>query len=209
MSFYFYKTPAWLRWCYPKRIWQIETIEPVLYLTFDDGPHHTATPFVLDTLARYNAKATFFCIGKNVERYPDLYQRLREEGHQVGNHTHHHVNGWKTSVDSYLAEIEKASQYITSSLFRPPYGRITSKQAAALSQKNRGEYKIVMWDLLSGDFDTRLSGEDCLSICKKRLSPGSIIVMHDSEKAWPRLSVMLPQLIEYAIGRGYNFKIIE
>ena len=161
------------------------------------------------SLARYNAKATFFCIGKNVERYPDLYQRLREEGHQVGNHTHHHVNGWKTSVDSYLAEIEKASQYITSSLFRPPYGRITSKQAAALSQKNRGEYKIVMWDLLSGDFDTRLSGEDCLSICKKRLSPGSIIVMHDSEKAWPRLSVMLPQLIEYAIGRGYNFKIIE
>ena len=209
MPFYFYQTPHWLRRCYPRRTWRIETNEPVLYLTFDDGPHPTATPFVLDTLARFNVKASFFCIGANVVRYPDLYRRICEEGHQVGNHTHHHVNGWKTSTDRYLADIQEASQYISSYLFRPPYGRITSSQAAALLKQGPERQKIIMWDLLSGDFDTRLSGEDCLSICAKRLRPGSIIVMHDSEKAWPRLSVMLSPLIEIAIGRGYHFNILQ
>ncbi|MBM3922604.1 MAG: polysaccharide deacetylase family protein [Sphingomonadales bacterium] len=209
MPFYFYQTPHWLRRCYPRRTWRIDTHESILYLTFDDGPHPTATPFVLDTLARFNVKASFFCIGANVVRYPDLYRRICEEGHQVGNHTHHHVNGWKTSTERYLADIDKASQHIKSALFRPPYGRITSNQAAALLQNGPVQQKIIMWDLLSGDFDTRLSGEDCLSICTKRLRPGSIIVMHDSEKAWPRLSVALPLLMEYALQQGYSFAAIE
>jgi peptidoglycan/xylan/chitin deacetylase (PgdA/CDA1 family) len=217
MPFYFYQTPAWLRWCYPKRIWRIDTKEPDLYLTFDDGPHPTATPFVLDTLARFDGKATFFCIGQNVLRYPALYQRIIEEGHQVGNHTHRHVDGWRTSDDAYVADVKEASAYIDSGLFRPPYGRLRSAQAKAvdslLSVQTKEAFAalpqqgcIVMWDLLSGDFDNRLSGQDCFSICKKRLRPGSIIVLHDSEKAWPRLSVALPLLIEYALDKGYRFK---
>jgi peptidoglycan/xylan/chitin deacetylase (PgdA/CDA1 family) len=212
MRLYFYRTPAWLRRCFPKRIWRIDTQEPVLYLTFDDGPHPTATPFVLDTLARFDCKATFFCIGQNVLRYPALYRRILEEGHQVGNHTHRHLNGWKTDDQDYVADIKEAAACIRSGLFRPPYGRLRSTQAKAVpsalyvpfSATHQG--RIVMWDLLSGDFDTRLSGADCFSICKKRLRPGSIIVMHDSEKAWPRLSVALPLLIEHALGEGYTFK---
>ncbi len=215
MRFYFYRTPAWLRWCYPKRIWRIDTQERVLYLTFDDGPHPTATPFVLDTLARFGSKATFFCIGQNVIRYPALYQRILDEGHQVGNHTHRHLNGWKTADQDYVADIKEAAACIKSGLFRPPYGRLRSAQAkavpaalsASFSANDQG--RIVMWDLLSGDFDTRLSGADCFSICKERLRPGSIIVMHDSEKAWPRLSIALPQLIEYALQQGYSFAAIE
>jgi peptidoglycan/xylan/chitin deacetylase (PgdA/CDA1 family) len=183
-----------------------------LYLTFDDGPHPTATPYVLDTLARFDCKATFFCIGQNVLRYPALYRRILEEGHQVGNHTHRHLNGWKTDDQDYVADIKEAAACIRSGLFRPPYGRLRSTQAKAVpaalavpfSATHQG--RIVMWDLLSGDFDTRLSGADCFSICKKRLRPGSIIVMHDSEKAWPRLSVALPLLIEHALGEGYTFK---
>jgi peptidoglycan/xylan/chitin deacetylase (PgdA/CDA1 family) len=184
-------------------------------LTFDDGPHPTATPFVLDTLARFGSKATFFCIGQNVIRYPALYQRILDEGHQVGNHTHRHLNGWKTADQDYVADIKEAAACIKSGLFRPPYGRLRSAQAkavpaalsASFSATDRG--RIVMWDLLSGDFDTRLSGADCFSICKERLRPGSIIVMHDSEKAWPRLSIALPQLMEYALQQGYSFAAIE
>lgn len=209
MRSYFYQTPAWLRWCYPKRIWRIDTQEPVLYLTFDDGPHATATPFVLDTLARYGCKATFFCIGKNVLDHPALYQRILSEGHQVGNHTHHHLNGFKTPVHQYLSDTKQAAGCIASNLFRPPYGKMTSAQARAVTAALGGEGRIVMWDLLSGDFDTRLSGQDCFAICQKRIRPGSIIVMHDSEKAWPRLSVALPLLIEHALAAGYTFKKID
>jgi peptidoglycan/xylan/chitin deacetylase (PgdA/CDA1 family) len=209
MRLYFYQTPAWLSWCYPKRIWRINTKEPVLYLSFDDGPDPRATAFVLDTLARYDIKATFFCIGRNVQSHPALYRRLLDEGHQVGNHTHHHLNGFATPTDNYLADTLKAAEHITSHLFRPPYGKITSAQARAVTAALPGTGRIVMWDLLSADFDTRLSGEDCFLICKERLRPGSIIVMHDSEKAWPRLSVALPLLIEYALHAGYTFKKID
>lgn len=206
MRFYFYRTPAWLRLCYPKRVWRIDTNDPVLYLTFDDGPHATVTPFVLDLLARYNCKATFFCIGQNVLRYPAIYQRILDEGHRVGNHTHRHLNGWKTSDAAYLADVQEAASSISSDLFRPPYGKITSTQAQAVCSTLAGKGRLVMWDVLSGDFDTRLSGEECFTICKKRLRPGSIIVLHDSEKAWPRLSVVLPRLIEYALAEGYVLK---
>ncbi|MFM8710427.1 MAG: polysaccharide deacetylase family protein [Sphingomonadales bacterium] len=220
MRLYFYRTPAWLRWCYPNRIWRIDTQERVLYLTFDDGPHPTATPFVLDTLARFQAKATFFCIGQNVLRYPALYQRILDEGHQVGNHTHRHVNGWKTTDAAYVADVQEAAGCFSSHLFRPPYGKLRSAQARAVrsllkahpTQANAAlpqQSRIVMWDLLSGDFDTRRSGAECFSICKERLRPGSIIVMHDSEKAWPRLSVALPLLMEYALQQGYSFAAIE
>ncbi len=208
MRYYFYRTPDWLRWCYPGRIWRIDTQEPVLYLTFDDGPHATATPFVLDTLARYACKATFFCIGQNVLGNPALYQRILHEGHQVGNHTHRHLNGSSTNTERYLQDVKEAAGCIASPLFRPPYGRLSGAQARSIpaTLDASGSGRIVMWDLLSGDFDTRLSGQDCFAICKKRIRPGSIIVMHDSEKAWPRLSVALPLLIEFALEKGYTFK---
>ena len=206
MRFYFYQTPHWLTRFFPKRVWRIKTTLPQLYLTFDDGPHPDVTPFVLDTLARYNAKATFFCIGNNVKHHPDLYQRILAEGHQVGNHTCRHLNGWKTPIEQYLVDVKEAAGCIASHLFRPPYGRLSSSQARAVRGLLPGEGRIVMWDLLSGDFDSRLSGQDCFTICQQRLRPGSIIVMHDSEKAWPRLSVALPLLMEYALAKGYTFK---
>ncbi|MFM7645683.1 MAG: polysaccharide deacetylase family protein [Sphingomonadales bacterium] len=206
MPFYFYQTPGWLARCFPERVWRIKTSLPELYVTFDDGPHPSITPFVLDTLARYNAKASFFCIGSHVARNPSLYQRIISEGHQVGNHTHHHLNGWKTANQQYLADVTEATRFIDSHLFRPPYGRLRSSQAREVRALLPGEGRIVMWDLLSGDFDTRLSGQDCFAICKERLRPGSIIVMHDSEKAWPRLSIALPLLLEYALSKGYCFK---
>lgn len=124
----------------------------------------------------------------------------------MGNHTHRHLNGWKTSDEAYLADVQEAASCISSNLFRPPYGKITSAQARAVRSTLAGKGRIVMWDVLSGDFDTRLSGEECFTICKQRLRPGSIIVLHDSEKAWPRLSVLLPLLIEFALAEGYVIK---
>jgi len=133
----------------------------VLYLPFDDGPHPTITPFVLDTLREYQAKATFFCIGKNVESYPGIYAQIMFEGHAVGNHTQHHVNGWKVSDDAYLEDISTAAKHIKSNLFRPPYGRISFSQIKALGLHPALPQQIVMWDVLSGDFDTTISGEQC------------------------------------------------
>lgn len=167
-----------------------------VYLTFDDGPHPEATPFVLDQLQRYNAKATFFCIGKNVVEHPDIYQRILEEGHTTGNHTHNHLNGWKTGTDKYLENIFEARKYIDSPLFRPPYGRITPFQIKQVKQRIPGA-KIIMWDVLSADFDTEITGETCVQNVVFKLQPGSIIVFHDSTKAWDRLSYALPRVLEF------------
>lgn len=209
MQRFFYQPPGWLRLLYPDRLWRVDTRTPLLYLSFDDGPHPEATPFVLDCLSRYGIKATFFCIGKNVERYPDLYHQLLAQGHRVGNHTYHHVNGWQTSVSRYQEEVTRAAVVIQSNLFRPPYGRLTSPQArAVIDALGPKDTRIVMWDLLSGDFDTRLSGEQCFAICKDRIRPGSVIVMHDSQKAYARMRVALPLLIDHALSEGYTFAAI-
>lgn len=176
----------------------------IIYLTFDDGPHPVATPFVLEQLKNHQAKATFFCIGKNVQAYPDIYQRILEEGHQPGNHTQDHLNGWKTDIALYLENIQQAGKLIRSSLFRPPYGRISSAQARQLK-----DYKVVMWTVLSGDFDTSLSKEKCLSNVLSQVSEGSIIVFHDSEKAWERMSFVLPVVLEHFSKKGYEFGVIS
>ncbi len=198
---YFVKTPWWLKRLYAKRLWSIDTKEKDIYLTFDDGPHPSATPFVLDELRKYNAKATFFCIGHNVETHPGIYQRILNEGHRVGNHTQNHLNGWKTPVNTYIANISKAAEKIDSTLFRPPYGRMSSAQAKKLAT-----YKIVMWDVLSGDFDESLSKEKCLANVINRSVPGSVIVFHDSEKAFPRLEYALPASLAFFSTNGYSFK---
>ncbi|MBX9892700.1 MAG: polysaccharide deacetylase family protein [Chitinophagaceae bacterium] len=200
------RTPALFRWIYPSLEWKGNAANKTIYLTFDDGPHPVATPFVLDLLKQYNIKATFFCIGKNVQRYPQIYQRILAEGHQTGNHTQDHRNGWKTSREDYLENIFTATQYIDASLFRPPYGRITRAQIKAVQQQFA--YRIIMWDVLSGDFDTQLQPEQCWRQVKKAVRPGSIIVFHDSEKAWQRMQYALPRTIDHFLAQGYQFGLV-
>ncbi len=222
---YLVKTPWWLRAIYPQLIWRMPTQEKIIYLSFDDGPHETATPFVLDTLAQYNAKASFFCIGKNVLENPEIYARILQEGHAVGNHTQHHANGWKVSNEAYFSEIDAAAELIHSPLFRPPYGRIKRLQinqlmrtthsklsnhasTTAQSSMEKPAYKIIMWSVLSGDFDTTLSAAACTKNVLENTGPGSIVVFHDSTKAWDRMSVALPAVLEHFSGMGYRFEAL-
>jgi len=202
--FYLVKTPWWLKkWIYPAYAWSMPAGQKKIYLTFDDGPHPEATPFVLDTLQRFQAKASFFCIGKNVAAHPELYKRILLDGHAVGNHTQQHLNGWKTGDADYLANIVEASQYIDSKLFRPPYGRITRFQAKQVQE--RLGLRVVMWSVLSGDFDTRLEPVKCCKNVQKTAADGSIIVFHDSLKAMPRMTYALPGVLEYFSARGFSF----
>lgn len=179
----------------------------ILYLTFDDGPHPVATPFVLDALRRYNARATFFCIGKNVKEYPLIYRDILMEGHRVGNHTMDHVNGWKTDDAKYLENVREAMQWIDSDLFRPPYGRIKLFQTRLLQGATR-PLRVIMWDVLSADFDRELSGERCARNVIRYAREGSIVVFHDSEKAFDRLQKALPAVLEYFSKLGYRFEAI-
>jgi len=207
--FYFVKTPGWLKKIYDSYIWSVPATDKILYLTFDDGPHPEATTFVLKELKKYNVLATFFCIGKNVVAYPDIYKQIIQEGHSVGNHTYNHLNGWKTNNDDYLNDIALASNEIDSYLFRPPYGRITSFQAKNLKQAMKGKKpKVIMWDVLSGDFDTECTPQQCLANVIFASVPGSIIVFHDSEKAFPRLEYTLPKVLHYFSEKGYLFKAL-
>ncbi len=203
---YFVKTPWWLKKIYPHRLWQVDTEEKIIYLSFDDGPHPVATPFVLDELKKLDAKATFFCIGKNVAAYPALYKRIIDEGHSVGNHTQQHLNGWKTNKETYLSDVALAAEYIQSNLFRPPYGRLKSVQAKGISKAMKNKLaKIVMWDVLSGDFDESLSKEQCLNNVIHHTTCGSIVVFHDSDKAFSRLQYTLPKTLDFFSSRGYIF----
>jgi peptidoglycan/xylan/chitin deacetylase (PgdA/CDA1 family) len=210
VRYYLVKTPWLLKKIYPSYLWSIDTKEKIVYLTFDDGPHPEITRFVLKQLKRYDALATFFCVGKNVIAYPELYKQINDEGHAVGNHTYNHLNGWKTGNDVYLKDIAEASKVIDSSLFRPCYGRITSFQAKHLKAVMKGkEPTIVMWDVLSGDFDTECTPQQCLANVVFASVPGSIIVFHDSEKALPRLEYTLPRVLHYFSEKGYLFKSLE
>ena len=209
MKSYLIQPPFWLRALYPGRLWRVATKQKEVFLSFDDGPHEMVTPFVLDLLAKYNAKASFFCIGKNVQANPALYNEILAQGHRVGNHTMHHLTGWKTDTSLYLLDVVKASELIESNLFRPPYGKMNFAQARGIAgAMQQAQSKIVMWDILSGDFDLNLTGEQCFENCKKYLRLGSIIVFHDSQKAWDRLKVALPMFLEYAIANGYSFKAL-
>ncbi|HET6253447.1 MAG TPA: polysaccharide deacetylase family protein [Puia sp.] len=206
--YYFIKTPWWLRKIYGGLVWKIPTAELVLYLSFDDGPHPVATPFVLDELGKYGAKATFFCLGKNVEAHPEIYRRILMEGHRVGNHTQDHLNGWKVDDRRYLKNIRAAAQRIDSQLFRPPYGRIGPLQSSLL-RSAPFNFDIIMWDVLSADFDQRMTGERCARNVIRHGGPGSIVVFHDSEKAFERLREALPIVLKDFSARGYRFGGID
>jgi peptidoglycan-N-acetylglucosamine deacetylase len=210
--FYLTKTPGFLKTLYPSCTWHFSRDDNAIYFTFDDGPHPVATPFVLDALKEYNAKATFFCIGKNVVAHPEIYKRILNEGHSVGNHTHNHLNGWKTPDQEYIKNIGEARKYIDSNLFRPPYGRITKFQirllTAAENLKQKTVFKIIMWDVLSGDFDLASTADKCLKNVIANARGGSVVVFHDSEKAMPRMQKALKESLKYFSEKGFSFKAI-
>ncbi len=206
--FYLVRTPWWLKKIYSGLIWQMPVKEKVLYLSFDDGPHPEVTPFILDELKKYNARATFFCIGKNVKEYPQIYRRVLMDGHRVGNHTQNHLNGWKVADKKYIENIRDAAQLIDSDLFRPPYGRISLFQSKLL-RAAPFHYKIVMWEVLSGDFDRDIDGATCARNVIRSARPGSIVVFHDSEKAYDRVSRALPVVLKHFSEKGYRFEVIS
>ncbi len=199
-----FKTPQIAKIVYPGLLWEMPAAESKIYLTFDDGPHPEITPKVLKILDDYNAKATFFCVGENVEKFPEAFALLKANGHSTGNHSYNHLNGWKTANSDYYKNIEKSNQFINSKLFRPPYGRISPSQIKHL-KKN---YKIVMWSVLSYDFDARVSKEDCLEKSIKNSSAGSIIVFHDSEKSEEKMLFALERYLKHFSKRGFEFGVL-
>lgn len=205
MSMYFTKTPNVFQNYFPNFIWRIPTKEKVLYLTFDDGPTPEITPWVLEQLAAYKAKATFFAIGEQITQSPALFQQVIAEGHSVGNHSYTHPNGWAMDSISYFHNVRHCARLVKSSLFRPPYGRLMPKQAQFLQR----HYRIIMWDVLSGDFDPKISKERCLSNVTRNAKPGSIIVFHDSVKAKEKLEFALPRVLQHFSEKGYQFEALN
>lgn len=198
---YLVKTPQLIQNLFPNFTWRIPTMEKVVYLTFDDGPIPEVTPWVLEQLAAYNAKATFFCVGENIQKHPEVFQQVVDEGHAVGNHTYNHLSGWATDNIPYFHNIRHCANQVQTVLFRPPYGRIKPKQAQFLAR----HYRIVMWDILSGDFDSKISPEQCLHNVVSNVNPGSIVVFHDSLKTEGKLSYVLPKVLEHFSALGYQF----
>ncbi|HZY80901.1 MAG TPA: polysaccharide deacetylase family protein [Cyclobacteriaceae bacterium] len=198
----FYRTPAILPFFYPSLLWRVKTSEKEIYLTFDDGPVPGPTDFVLDTLRSFNATGTFFCIGDNIRKHPAEFEKVIGGGHATGNHTFNHLNGWKTSPSSYVENVVQCQKRLSNgNLFRPPFGRIRNSQIHALK-----DFKIVMWDVLTFDYDRTLAPEKCLRGSIEATRPGSIIVFHDSIKAGQNLRYVLPRFIEAMLSKGYVFK---
>ena len=202
----FIEQPAiYLRWLYPKALWRMDRREHSVYLTFDDGPIPESTPFILDTLRHYGIKATFFMVGDNVRKYPQLFQQVKDEGHQVGNHTHNHIGGFRHSIREYMYNVEKANAYIRSHYMRPPHGWMRLSQYAWLSRK----YKVVMWDVVTRDYSKWLDANDILENVKRYTRNGSIITFHDSLKSIYKHYTALPESLEWLISQGYQFKIFQ
>lgn len=201
-----YSAPFWIRAFYPKDlVWRVSTQQREVFLTFDDGPVPEVTPLVIKILNKYNVKATFFCVGENVKKYPEIFELLLSNGHAVGNHTYHHIKAWKTDTYSYLSEVEQCNLLVKSKVFRPPHGQINRKIVRNL----RNEYRIVMWSALTGDYNNALSGNQCLANAVNNTSPGSVIVFHDSLKARERMEYALPLYIEYCLKEGYLFGTLK
>ena len=195
----------WLRWLYPKALWRMDPNDRSVYLTFDDGPIPEATPYILDVLAQYGVKATFFMVGDNVRKYPDIYQRVVSEGHRIGNHTHNHIGGFRHTINEYSYHIEKANAYLHTDLVRPPHGWMRLSQYAWLSRK----FRIVMWDLVTRDYSKWMTADDILDNIKRYTRNGSIITFHDSLKSIDKLRTALPASIGWLQQQGYQFKTFE
>jgi peptidoglycan/xylan/chitin deacetylase (PgdA/CDA1 family) len=204
MPVYLIRTPKLIQRWFSGFTWTGDYSDKRVYLTFDDGPIPGVTPWVLEQLAQYNAKATFFCVGENAERYPEVLQQVIAAGHSVGNHTHNHLSGWSSEVDAYVQNVDRCAEVIDSRLFRPPYGRLSPRKAQILQRK----YRIVMWDVLSGDFDQDINPLACLRNVLDNVKPGSIVVFHDSIKSEPNLRYVLPRTLEVLSNQGYTFSAI-
>jgi peptidoglycan/xylan/chitin deacetylase (PgdA/CDA1 family) len=188
----------------PNVTWKVKTSDKVLYLTFDDGPHPTITPLVLSILDEYNAKATFFCVGENVTKYPDTFNQIIRKGHAVGNHTYNHIKGWQNTNEVYFDNIKKANEVIHSNLFRPPYGRIKPSQIKMLKH----DYRIIMWSILTRDYDKNLNPHIALKQLNKLTKPGDVIVFHDSEKAEQNMLIILKAMLQHFHQLHYSFKAL-
>jgi peptidoglycan/xylan/chitin deacetylase (PgdA/CDA1 family) len=198
--------PLLYRLLYPRAIWRIPNErEKTIYLTFDDGPAPEITSWVLDILDRYNVKATFFCVGDNVRKYPDIYEEILRRGHRVGNHTFNHIQGWQHRTRKFVGNAQKASEYIQSNLFRPPHGHMRLRQTAALI---RAGYQVVMWDVVTRDYNKKISPERVFEIVKKYTRNGSIIIFHDSLKAEKNMKYALPKAIEWLLKERYKFELL-
>ncbi len=189
----------------PSVIWDFEDEQERVFLTFDDGPTPEITPWVLSQLEQYNAKATFFCLGKNAELYPDILRMIRDGGHKLGNHTYSHQKGWGMSLERYLEDVEFANGILHTDLFRPPYGRITPMQARRIGE----HYNIIMWDVLSRDYSNIVSPRQCLRNVTKHVKGGSIVVFHDSRKSFRNLSYALPRTLEFLQKKGLKCSTLE
>lgn len=211
------KTHPIVKWLFPKYVWDFETKEKVVWLTFDDGPIPEITQWVLSELEKHHAKATFFCIGDNIRKNPKVFQQVIEKGHSIGNHTFNHLKGWETDNATYIENVRLCAEQIqqpttnnrqpatsNQQLFRPPYGKIKRKQARVLRQAG---YQIIMWDIVSADFDASVSPKECLQNVLKNVRPGSIIVFHDSVKAWKNLEYALPKTLKFLSENGYRCEV--
>jgi peptidoglycan/xylan/chitin deacetylase (PgdA/CDA1 family) len=196
--------PLWFQKLFRHLEWQVPNLQNEVFLTFDDGPHPEITQWVLNELDRYNMKATFFCVGDNVRKYPGIYGEVLDKGHRTGNHTMHHLKGWANRNEIYINNVAECATYVRSNLFRPPYGRVRRSQANILRQ----EYRIIMWSLLSCDFEQGLDTVKALDGLKKNTRAGSIIVFHDSAKAEKNLKAMLPLYLQFLNEKGFNCRVL-
>lgn len=199
------QTPTAFRMFFPNAVWRIPQKEKTVYLTFDDGPIPEVTPWVLDMLKRYNIKATFFCVGDNVRKHPDVFESVIKAGHKVGNHSFNHIQGFKYMTKKYLENVEKADSYIHSRLYRPPHGQLTIRQLIQLKKK----YQVVMWDVITRDYNKGLSGDFVFNVVRKYARNGSVIVFHDSLKAEKNMKYALPKAIEFLQKEGYRFEVLS
>lgn len=202
---YLVKTPKFIQELFPNFTWKIPAEDKVVYLTFDDGPIPGVTPWVLEQLAQYNAKATFFCVGNNIEKHPEVFEQVQAAGHSIGNHTFNHLNGWTSDNIPYFHNIRHCANLTKTILFRPPYGKLRPRQTQFLLR----HYRIVMWDVLSGDFDPNITEEQCLLNVTRNVEPGSIVVFHDSLKAEEKLRYALPRALAYFAEQGYRFEALN
>jgi peptidoglycan/xylan/chitin deacetylase (PgdA/CDA1 family) len=202
---YLPKMPKFIQKLFPSALFRMASNEKKIYLTFDDGPTPEVTTWVFEQLQRFNAFATFFWVGENIKQHPEYIEDARKKGHTIGNHTFHHLSGWKTSHDIYLQDIAKCDNVLTSKFFRPPYGEMTWSQYRSVKKQR----KVVLWDVVSYDFDTETSPEKCLKNVMDNVSPGSIVVFHDSRKAWPNLKKTLPIVMQKLAEEGYSFDTIN
>jgi peptidoglycan/xylan/chitin deacetylase (PgdA/CDA1 family) len=201
---YLVHTPQYVQALFPGFLWKMGGKRKEIFLTFDDGPIPEVTPWVLETLKSYNAKGTFFCVGDNIIKHPDIYDRVIEEGHTVGNHTLNHLSGWATENITYFHNIRHCARMVDSGLFRPPYGKIKPSQVQFLQR----HYRIIMWDVLSGDFDPDILPEACSQNVIQNAGPGSIVVFHDSQKAKANLKHALPEVLHHFSELGYSFQAL-